>query len=257
MVNGRQKAAEEKDKAEREKVTEEGSGTSSSTCQAMVVVRGISHEAILGTDFFEANGCKICYDLGTFCIKDSEIPIHYQKSKPAICGLVLAENVEIDPGTELSITAKLEQGFERNDGTPGMVEGINQSCSNGAPALARTLILPRNGKAVIRMANFTDDKVTLKANRTIGRFYPLHQNTGSVSAFEVKTSQLSDSYQSSNDVKEDEHSENVHELSEAQKSEFSALLEEFKDIIAEDAGDLGMIELIEHKIDTGNATPIK
>ena len=143
----------------------------------MVVVKGIYHEAILGTDFFEANRCKICYDLGTFCIKDSEIPIHYQKSSPTVCRLMLTEKIEINPGTELSITAKLEKGFERNEGTPGMVERVNKLCSENGPYLARTLVIPREGKVLVRLANFTDRVIELKANKAIGRFYPLHQSS--------------------------------------------------------------------------------
>ena len=223
----------------------------------MVVVKGIYHKVILGTDFFESNGCKICYDIGTFCIKGSEIPIHYQRSSPSVCRLMLTEKIEIQPGTELSITAQLEKGFERNDGAPGMVEKVNNICLDNGPYLARTLVVPQKGKALVRLANFTDKSITLKANKAIGRFYPLHQNSGSVSVFDVKSSQESESCKRAEKFSEINPSEDAHELSEEQKITFSALIEEFSDIIAEENGELGLTDLIEHKIDTGNAAPIK
>jgi len=39
------------------------------------------------------------------------------------------------------------------------------------------------------MANFTDNTVKLKARIVIDKFYPLHQNTASVSAFNFKSYQ--------------------------------------------------------------------
>ena len=62
-----------------------------------------------------------------------------------------------------------------------------------------------------------------------------------------------------NEIPEHETSDFIQdtELSADQKSQFSCLLEEFDDLFAENDNDLGRTDLIEHKIDTGNATPIK
>ena len=48
-----------------------------------------------------------------------------------------------------------------------------------------------------------------------------------------------------------------NELTVNQKKQFSCLLEEFNDLFAEDCNDLGLTDLMEHTIDTGNAKPIK
>ena len=218
----------------------------------MVVVKGIYHETILGTDFFEENRCKICYHLGTFCIRDSEIPIHYQKSSPTVCRLVLAEKIEIDPGTEVSLMAEMERGYERNEGTPGMVERVAKLYADNGPYLARTLVIPRQGKALVRLANFGDETIKLKRNQAVGVFHPLSQNNGSVNVFDLKTKQESESCEGGADS-----SGSTHELSKEQEARFSALIEEYKDIMAEQPGELGLTDLLEHRIDTGEATPIK
>ena len=48
-----------------------------------------------------------------------------------------------------------------------------------------------------------------------------------------------------------------NELSADQISKFSSHLETFGDFFAENDNDLGRTDLVEHKIDTGDVTPIK
>ena len=74
----------------------------------MVIVQGVSQTVILGSDFFRNHGCRIAYDTGTFLVRDTEVPIHFQKCPPTLCRVVLWEKVQFDPGTEVVISAKLE-----------------------------------------------------------------------------------------------------------------------------------------------------
>ena len=220
----------------------------------MVVVRGISHDAILGSDFFQANRCNICYDTGTLSIAgECEIPIHYQESQPSVCRVVLEEEVQIEPGMEVSVFVQLEKGYDKNNGSPGVVEQPGSNCLHSVPSLGKTLVVPREGRAMVKMANFTDNTVKIKSRKVIGKFYPLHQNTASVSAFDLESCQNDENSKYVDKV----NHENETELSSEQRCQFSAFLEEFDDVMAKEDGELGLTDLIEHKIETGNAVPIK
>ena len=90
----------------------------------MLIVRDIPHACILGSDFFERESCRILYDTGTFVAKGEEVPVFYQKKSPSVCRIILTQ-VELQPGTEVVLCGKLEPGFKRNVGTPGILEGYN------------------------------------------------------------------------------------------------------------------------------------
>ena len=91
---------------------------------ALIVARRLSHDCLLGTDFFHQYKCEICYDTGTFMAGSTEVPTHYQKVKPVVCRVVLQSDTEIETGTERIIGGRLESGFERNSGSTGVIEGM-------------------------------------------------------------------------------------------------------------------------------------
>ena len=68
------------------------------------------------------NGCQIHYDTGTFVVGHTEIPIRYCKIIPGVCKMFLSDDIQVEPGTELVIEAKLENGYGRNTGIPGILE---------------------------------------------------------------------------------------------------------------------------------------
>jgi len=58
--------------------------------------------------------------------KGEELPIFNQKKAPSASRIVLTERVELQPGTEVVLCGKFEPGFERNNGTPGLLEGLRK-----------------------------------------------------------------------------------------------------------------------------------
>lgn len=62
-------------------------------------------------------------------VQGQEIPIFYQQKAPGDCCIVIEEGVELKVGTEVFFSGKLEPGFERNDGTPGILEGPRRNAA--------------------------------------------------------------------------------------------------------------------------------
>lgn len=88
----------------------------------MIVARNISHDCLIGTDFFRKYCCSIKYDKGTFVVQRSEVPIHYQKQTPTVCRITIQSTTTVLPGTEVAAEGKLVSGYERNYGSPGIIE---------------------------------------------------------------------------------------------------------------------------------------
>ena len=155
----------------------------------MLVVRDIPHACILGLDFFERESCRILYDVGMFVVQGEEIPISYQRKAPSICLVVVEEEVELKAGTEVVLCGKLEPSFERNDGTPGMLEGSRKNTVEKLASrfcIARTLTVPKEGKTPVRMASFSEQTMLLRPGQTVAQFYPLDRIDASVNLFELE-----------------------------------------------------------------------
>ena len=226
----------------------------------LFVVKDISQPVILGSDFFHNHGCRNAYDTGTFLVMDTEVPIHFQKSPPSLCRVYLQETLMCEPGTEVMATVRLENGYEKNGGTPGVIECKRQWDFNSGICLARCVSVPREGIATVRIANFSDESVILKQGKALGHFHPLNRDFGSINSFSVvegTTEAQHGTGESDKPNRDTSETTEDNELTVDQESQFSSLLEEFHDLFAEDNNDLGMTDLMEHTIDTGNANPIK
>ena len=221
----------------------------------VLIVRDISHECILGSDFFKEHGCQILYDLGTLHMGNEVLAIFYKNTSPKVCRVFLDQNVEIDGGTEVVISATLERGFDRNNGTPGITESPRGAkVTTPGVALARCLTVPTGGKAVVRLANVSEDRVIIRADKCIADFQPLHHECATVTIFEcngVSVQEPSKPCMRDPTQWREELKADYAGLTDGQRSSFAKLIDEYSDIFAHDSGDLGRTDLAQHEIITG------
>ena len=151
----------------------------------VIVARGLSHDCPLGTDFFHEFKCKICYGRGTFMVGATEVPTLYQKVKPVVCRVILQADTEIKPGTERIVGGRLETGFERNSGSPRIIEGMKLVQKNKEVCVERSLLVPKNGDTPVRVANFTDKPIKLATGHVIGFYHPLSSVNGETTLVQV------------------------------------------------------------------------
>ena len=142
--------------------------------------RGLSHDCILGSAFFHHFQCQIHYDSGTFVVGNTEIPIRYCKVTPSVCRIFLCGDIQVEPGTEQVIEAKLESGFEHNTGTPGILEESREQRGKSEITIARSLVIPRNGLTLVRVANFSDRPIRLRADLPVAEYHPVSSGDGRV-----------------------------------------------------------------------------
>ena len=161
----------------------------------VIVARGLSHDCLLGTDFFHQYKCKICYDTGTFIAGSTEVPNSYQKVKPIVCRVVLQSDTEIEPGTERIIGGRLESGFERNSGSPGVIEGMRTVRKNKEICVGHFLVVPKDGDAPVRVGNFTGTPIKLSIGHVIGLDHPLSSLNSETISSQVGVNVSQDSQQ--------------------------------------------------------------
>jgi len=83
-------------------------------------------------------------------VGDAEIPIRYCKVTPSVCRLSLCAEVEVEPGTEHVLGARLEDGYQQNTGSSGILEDSNELRGKSDICIARSLVDTRAGQTFLR-----------------------------------------------------------------------------------------------------------
>ena len=151
----------------------------------VMIAQGLSHNCILGSDFFQHFGCQIHYDTGTFVVDHTEIPIGYCKVTPSVCRIFLSEDIQVEPGTEQVLEAKLENGYDRNTGTPGILEESKELRDKSEINIARSLVIPRDGLTIVRVANFCDSQIKLQSDFPVEEYHTISSVNGCVASIET------------------------------------------------------------------------
>ena len=90
--------------------------------------------------------------------------------------MILQADTEIEPGTAQIVGGRLEIGFERNSGSPGIVDGLKTLRKNKEFCVGRCLVVRKNGDTPVCVANFTDKPIKLPTGHVIGFYHPLSVN---------------------------------------------------------------------------------
>lgn len=124
----------------------------------------------------------------------------------------------------------------------------------------------------MRVANFSDRPIRLRADLPIAEYHPVSSGDGRVAPLEPKPDPTSVSQASCSVIgrpgmtgeqpTEDgkwrsELKGNLKGLSEDQRDQFLSLVTEYEDIFAKENSDLGKSGLLERAIDTADCNPVK
>ena len=220
---------------------------------SVVVANDLSHECIVGLDFLGSENATI--NLGTMSLEihGSKVPLMKDK-KYIFCRVAVAETVTIPSGYEMILPGKLVDR-KRNlkvlhDNKTGIMEPLQKTTRNGT-LVARVFTTSKGNKVPLRVANFSDEDVTLFKNSNVATFEEV-QNT------EVKVANkgLVSTIDKGKRVFEQINIEGG-DLSNPQKHRFEKLVCQYDDIFSRGPNDIGRTSRIQHKIDTGEANPIR
>ena len=215
------------------------------------VLTHLHHSFILGLDFLEENNVSIHPGSRTISIQE---------------GLVVVAMIQCDTGlarakTSCTIPPKHECDLEvkvtrTKHGETVLLEPVSQ-LSNLNVCGGKTLTKVLKGKATIRLLNPTTKEVFIPANRVLASVSPVDINTIHVIQDDCDTSDNLTSVQAP--VSSDPISFDLSEsdLTNEQKSSLNSFLAQNRDVFAKTTKELGKTTLYHHRIETGDATPIR
>ena len=103
---------------------------------------------------------------GTYVVWDIELIERYWK-------FFLCNDIEVEPGTEQIIEAKLKNGFEHSTNTPGILEELKELRGKSDINLTGSLVIPRDGLTRVGVPDFSDRPIRLRAHLPVTEYHPV------------------------------------------------------------------------------------
>ena len=223
-----------------------------------VIVAKIKNPCILGLDFMNQNSCNIYVKKRKLKIQGIEIPCFRKKDVEvdSSCKISLAEDIEIPPFCEYITPAKVDNPFFKDK--VGIIEPNQSFVEKYEILIPHSLVNMDGDKVPVRFMNLKDESIKLYKNTQIATVNCAEildeEETETIQTLNAQTQTL---YNHLPDHLQCIVDKVPKEVSQEQKQKLEKLLLKFQNSFSISSNDKGLTELIEHKINTGNAPPIK
>ena len=222
--------------------------------QSVLVARDLAQECILGVDFMRTHGLII--DFAKMTLKTKTESIRLKKGiENLACNIKSARTEVIPAGHEKMIDGKLVlkgRGEISMTNYVGMVESKLKATNERPLLVARSLVTSQNSTVPLRIANFSDEDITIYKNTRLGTFSSIERD------FERDYSKIccaASGFQETTSIIDSVHIDSS--LDAEQKGKLKSLLNDYRSIFSKEPGDLGRTSLVKHHIDTGNNNPVR
>ncbi len=201
-------------------------------------------EVILGLDWLITN--KVNVDMAGMVLKFPD-----GTNKPlCLFDSTIADPLAVVLDEDLVIPARHEVFKTARVRNPTLNESIlepNMNLSGKGVLVARVIVQPREQKVPIQIINPGTSPIKLYKGMTVGQLQQVDEELGDPTFIDPERE-----ISTGDKIK----FELEHLLSE-ERERMENLLNEHQDVFAKNSGDLGLTTLVEHRIDTGDAVPIK
>ncbi len=205
---------------------------------------------VLGLDFLEKLGAVLDLAQGVLQIDDYTITMHKtQNSKSLYCRICVEEMVTIPANSEMSVVGKVPLDWEQSCSV-GILEPVESLPSSHGLLLARAVVCPSRGSVPLRLLNLNEDSVTIKAGCAVATLSP----TAGVSSLDQQEETCHDELPEYLQPLVEGCREN---LSASESEKLVEFLRQYVDLFSRPDGQVGVTNLIQHQIDTGDNRPIK
>ncbi|MCP3929877.1 MAG: hypothetical protein GY705_12350, partial [Bacteroidetes bacterium] len=226
--------------------------------------------AILGLDFMESESCCCWFSKGTLQVgsRGIRIPLYKMKDKQAGCARIqIVENISIPPMQEILVPGKIHPKNNTFSGKCGLVEPIGSWAETKNIAVAKALVDAEKSFIPVRIMNFSDKVVKIKAGHSLAKIHEIVED--GVKPFDIDENENTEtlftvdqdsSMKQNNTVPEHlKHlvEELPDELTKIEISQVENVVCSYADCFMTPDGKIGLTNLGQHHIDTGDARPIK
>ena len=220
------------------------------TEQVFTVVKTLTVDCLLGSDFLIAQEVVIDYKKGTVIIKENEIPFNMTNGNAITSHKVCSRSVSASqtttiPGRTIQLLAVSLPTEVKTMGFSSVL--IELQCPDSSPShisIARTFSsVNNNSLAIIQVMNISPIPVTIYQGTTLGKFTPL-------SELLLVESQQPASPATSSPTTLSDIDLTGSVLSPDQQQELFTLLYDYTDLFATNNGSLGCTSVVKHTIHT-------
>lgn len=202
-------------------------------------------EPMLGLDFLIDNGCELSLSQGRMVMGRATIPLIKRDGTHWCRRVDTCGEITIPPRTQMDVPSRVVRGAKEIRGTSEwMLE--HQEIQPGVH-LARSLVDGNAEKVMVRVVNVSNETVVLYENDHLGELCPV---TVTDRSGPPKTT-------ASAPTGKDLLAQMDCEAPDEVRDQLEDLLQEYNDVFSSRDDDLGYCTVTRHRIDTGNARPVR
>ncbi|KAL5515018.1 hypothetical protein EMCRGX_G000127 [Ephydatia muelleri] len=225
----------------------------------VLVADCLTQDCILGSDFLLLHGCVIDLHNHSLLVKGKVVPLSsgIYHSPISTCGVAVAETVEVPAHSQFRLIAN-RQGKKKEQGVDDlgsvMFEPSHDFMESHGLAVAHAVVGEDNEDIVVQILNPTPYSVQVQQGSRIGCLRPLLD----VCAIELEAvARQGDNRSHARECIIHQLVSCAQGVTQKERQQLTDLLTEFESILSDREDDLGRTHLVYHKIDTGDAVPIR
>ena len=224
----------------------------------VIVADGLTTEGILGLDFLELHRCTVDMGNRTLLCTNAGLTVQLSSEEQQYgvrqCAVYVEETIRVPPSCEMEIMAV---SSATADGGSWLLEPI--TTTRLPIQAARALVTPANGRVPVRIVNVRTEAMTVFKGTKLACLETF--NSSQVCSIE-ETSNLPQAKMNNVSVEKQQLlwqmvCDAEGDLTEAEADDLYNCLLCYADVFAGDSTDLGRTNITQHRIDTGDAKPIR
>ncbi|XP_052722158.1 uncharacterized protein LOC128193025 [Crassostrea angulata] len=218
------------------------------------IVADIDAQMILGFDFLSEHNCQLHLGEGTLTLGDQRLVCDTVSDQSSVFKISVQETLSIPPRSEMIIEGKVHQNLNYKK---LLIDGTKRDLQQSGLLVARCLVKPKECKVPIRVINVSDHE--LKIYKDTSAATCIAEIEPNVSEVQTKndTNMEPDVDASFTNYMKPLWDSCTKNLSKEQEELVRDLLQKHIKVFAKSKTDLGKTNIVSHKINTGDAKPIK
>ena len=223
-----------------------------------VIVAEIEAPGVIGYDFLHQHHCILDMGNGTLSVGNKELKCQLESKMASVFRITLEQDVTIPPGSEMIVRGKIEGDLSHC--MAALVEPRTQFTNDSQILLAKTVVDPSSTHVPLRMINLNNEPTTLRKNTVTATCQPVtvvtQENVAEGHLGQMKSEETS----SGNELPQ--HIAPLwescpKEMEDQLRIKWKGISLKHQNVFAKNKSDLGKTDLVQHRINTGNAHPVK
>jgi len=227
----------------------------------VLVARNVTQECLLGSDFLQKFGCIIDLQSHSLSAGGKEIPLLQNGCSQAIsCHVSCVATTVVPGGHRLLLPVELPVSQPPQPAIcTGLLEPRPQFMERHGVLVAHSISAVKNGQTVADILNLSPAPITIRQHERIAFFQPLEEVcvTTEFSPQSCSTELSSVAMSTAKAEVITDLAAEAKGISQTERQALVKLLHRFADTFSIGDGDHGRTSMVRHKIDTGDASPVK